>query len=208
LISKYFVGKKRNKAIKSKKFEFLSIGNAEKTPMHKDLKNLIKINSFYNFLSGFVEAFIIIFFNKFGNLEEVGISLSLLIIFEGLISLFTSKHLHKLGIKKIILITQIFESLRVLGFIFAQNVYHVYLLQILGGIIKGFNTPAYTNLFVDVCKDESSNSIGKHSSITTIMYGISVLIGGFMISFFGYKIMFIVWAIQELVYGIYAYLKV
>ncbi|MFA5333211.1 MAG: MFS transporter [Candidatus Nanoarchaeia archaeon] len=195
-------------SIKLKDFELIKTDDCEKSPMHKDLRNLIKINSFYNFLSGFVEPFIVIFFNEFGSLEEVGISLSLIIIFEGLVSLFTSKYLHKLGIKRIILITQIFESLRVLGFIFAQNVYHVYLLQILGGLFKGFNTPAYTNLFVDVCKDESSKSIGKYSSLTTIVYGISVLIGGFMIGFFGYKIMFMVWALQELFYGFYVYSKV
>lgn len=191
-----------------KDLELVKINNVEKAPMHKDLRNLIKINSFYNFLSGFVEPFIVIFFNEFGSLEEVGISLSLLIIFEGLVSLFASKYLHKLGIKKIILITQIFEALRVLGFIFATNVYHVYLLQILGGLFKGFNSPAYANLFVDVCKDESSKNIGKHSSLVTIMYGISILIGGFMISFFGYKLMFLIWAIQELVYGIYVYYKI
>jgi MFS family permease len=180
----------------------------EKKPMHNDLKHLIRINSFYNFLSGFVEPFIVIFFNEFGSLEEVGISMALLIIFEGFISMISSKHLLKIGIKKIILITQIFESLRIIGFIFASNVYHVYILQIFGGMFKGFNSPAYTNLFVDVCKDESSKNIGKHSGLTTIMYGLSVLLGGFMLSFFGYRLMFAVWAFQELIYGIYVYLKV
>lgn len=201
--------KKRVNPLKLKDVELLKCGkDDEKAPMHKDLKNLIKANSFYNFLSGFVEPFIVIFFNNFGSLEEVGISLALLIIFEGLVSLFTSKYLDRIGIKKIILITQIMESLRVLGFIFAQNVWHVYLLQILGGMFKGFNSPAYSNLFVDVCEDESSKNIGKHSSFTTIMYGISILIGGYMISFFGYQLMFLVWAIQELVYGLYVYYKV
>jgi len=75
-------------------------------------------------------------------------------------------------------------------------------------MFKGFNSPAYTNLFVDVCKDESSKNIGKHSGLTTIMYGLSVLLGGFMLSFFGYRLMFAVWAFQELIYGIYVYLKV
>jgi MFS family permease len=180
----------------------------ESTPMHKDLKNLIQINSFYSFLTGFVEPFIVIFFNEFGSLEEVGISVSILMIIQGIISLFSSKYLFKIGIRKIILFTQIFESLRILGFIFAQNVFHIYIIQILGGIIKGFNSPAYANLFVDVCQDESTKSIAQHTSLTTIMYGLSVLAGGFMIGFFGYKIIFLIWAFQELIYGIYVFFKV
>lgn len=202
--------KKIKQPLKIKDLNFINVGDEEneKNPMHRDLKNLITINSFYYLLSGFVEPFIVIFFNKFGSLEEVGISLSLLMIFQGVVSLFASKYLKKIGIKKIILITQIFEALRITGFIFAQNVFHVYFLQILGGMVKGFNTPAYSNLFVDVCKDESSKSIGEHSSFTTIIYGISILIGGFLIGYFGYSLVFMIWAAQELVYGIYVYSKV
>lgn len=193
-----------------KKYEFPPIEPdiKESTPMHKDLKNLIKINSFYSFLSGFVEPFIVIFFNGFGGLSEVGISVSILMIIQGIISLFSSKYLYKIGIRKIILFTQIFESIRIIGFIFAQNVFHIYIIQLVGGIIKGFNTPAYSNLFVDVCQDESTKSIAQHSSITTIIYGISVLMGGFVIGLFGYKIIFMVWAITELFYGIYVYFKI
>lgn len=184
------------------------IQKREKNPMHRDLRNLIKVNSFYNFLAGIIGPFLVIFFNKFGSIEEVGISFALLLIFEGLISFFASGKLRAWGIKKVLFITQVLESLRIMGFLFVTNVYQVYLLQIIGGIFKGFNVPAYNNLYVDVCEDESSRSIGYMSGIVTVFYGVSVLMGGLIIGAFGYKPAFILWAVQEFVYGVYVYANI
>ncbi|VVB74623.1 Multidrug resistance protein MdtG [Candidatus Tiddalikarchaeum anstoanum] len=182
--------------------------NTTNIKMSKDLRNLVLINSFYNFFYGLAEPFITIFFNKFGDLSEVGISIAILYIVQGVISYFVSNYINVLGPKRVVLISQIFESVRVFGFIFAQNVYWVYGLQILGGIIQGFNTPAYMSVYVNVCRDESDKSVGIHSSIPTIAYGVSALIAGFMIDMFGYVPIFILWGLQELFYGLYIYFKV
>ena len=178
-----------------------------KVPMHKDIKRLMMINSLYNFFFGLAEPFIVIFFNEFGSIEEVGISVALLLIMQGLVSLFVSKLISRIGAKKIILTTQILESSRIIALILAPNVHFIYLLQVIGGILRGFNEPSYDNLFVNVCKDESSSSIGIYSSFTIISYGASALIGGLIIGAFGYAPVFILWAAQELIYGVYLYLK-
>lgn len=180
----------------------------EGVKMHKDIRNLILINSFYNFFYGLVEPFIAIYFNQFGDISEVGISIAMLYIMQGLISLFTSQIISKIGARKIVLFAQIFEGLRIFGYIFAQNIYWVYTLQIIGGIIQGFNQPAYSNLFVDVCRDESSKSVGLHSSIVTLSYGVSALLAGFLINAFGYAPVFFMWGVQEIIYGVYIYFKV
>lgn len=179
-----------------------------KVPMHKDIKRLLMIDSTYAFFYGLAQPFIVIFFNNFGSLEEVGISVALLLIIQGIVSLITSKFISKLGSKRILLISQALEGIRIVLFLFVTNVYQVYFLQIVGGIFKGFNIPAYNNLYVNVCRDESSTSIGTMSSTTNIAYGVSALIGGLIIGEFGYMPAFILWAAQEVVYGVYVYFKV
>jgi MFS family permease len=177
-------------------------------PMHKDLKNLIRLNIVYNFFIGFASPFMVIFFNNYGSLEEVGIAIALMYVLQGTMSYLTSNLFSKFSARMIVLISQIAEGLRILGFLFVQDVYGVYVLQALGGIISGFNSPAYSNVYVDVCSDESGKNIGKQDSFPTIAYGISSLLSGFIIGSFGYAPVFIIWSIQEFVYGLFIYYKV
>lgn len=179
-----------------------------KIPMHSDMKNLLKLNVFYNFFIGFAQPFIAIFFNNFGSLEEVGIAVAIMYILEGLVSFLTSNLFSKYSAKLIVLVSQLADGLRIFGFLFVQDVYGVYVLQMLGGIIRGFNTPAYSNVYVDVCSDESSKSIGKQDSVPTMAYGFSTLLSGFIIGTFGYAPVFIIWAVQEIIYGLIIYYKV
>lgn len=184
------------------------IRKKESKHMHNATKRLIFINSIYYLFYGLIEPFMVIYFNDFGSIESVGISIAILCIMQGLISLFVSKILSKIDARLVVSLTSVGEGIRTFGFIFAPNVYFVYLLQFFGGILEGFRMPAYDSLFVKICKDESDTNIGTHTSVTTLIYGLSALVSGFIINMFSYTPIFIIWGLQEIFYGIYIYFVV
>ncbi len=175
--------------------------------MNDKFKKLTLIDTFWNFMIGLIAPFITIFFNEFGGFDEVGVSVAILLIIKGFTCFLTGRFLNKNNTKKILLISQIAESGRILLFLFAQNIYWVYGIQLIGGVVNGFITPAYSKLFVDVGKEEKGKSFSDRSGIITISMGVSALISGFLINFFGYALIFIIWSIAEFIYGLYIYFK-
>ncbi len=75
----------------------------------------------------------------------------------------------------------------------------------MGGITQSFIKPAYNELYVQVGEKETGKSFGERSSLVNISLGLSALISGILIEFFGYIPIFIVWGITEIFYGIYIY---
>ena len=176
--------------------------------MNERFKRLMLIESFWNFMYGLAAPFIAIYFNQFGGLEEVGISFAILSVFKGLMSFFAGKVLEKHTARTVLLFGQITESIRILLFIFASNIYFIYLLQFIGGITGGFISPSYFKLYVKVGKDEPGKSFGSSIALSNIAIGSSALISGLMLDYFGYAPMFIFWSIAELIYGLYIYFNV
>ena len=176
--------------------------------MHTDFKRLTFVDTLWYFVYGLAAPFITIFFNQFGGLEEVGISVAFLYIIKGLVSLFSINWLKKIDIKKVFLISQFFEGIRLIAFIFAKNIYWVYAIQFFGGVTGGFILPAYAKILVKVGNDESDTAFRKRTGYTQIAFGISALVAGFLINYFGYAPIFIAWGLLEIFYGFYICFKV
>ena len=176
--------------------------------MHTDFKRLTFIDTLWYFFFGLAAPFISIYFNQFGGLEEVGISIAFLYIMKGIVSLISINALKTIDIKKVFVSSQIFEGVRLICFIFVNNIYWVYFLQFLGGITGGFILPAYTKILVKIGEDESDTAFRKRTGFTQIALGISALLAGFLINFFGYAPIFIAWGLTEIFYGLYIYFSI
>ena len=170
--------------------------------MNKRFKTLMLADVFWCFLNGLIAPFITIYFNEFGGFEEVGLSVALFFVIQGLTSLVAGKFLQKFKSRHIIFITQMLEGVRILFFLMVRNIYWVYIIQFFGGLTNGFIEPAYNKLFVKVGKNEKGTSFGNVSALTNISIGVSALIAGVMINFFGYAPIFIIWSITEIIYGV------
>lgn len=177
--------------------------------MHKDFKRLLLIDGFWWFIYGLAAPFLTIYFKNFGGLEQVGFSVAILSLIKGFISLISTKFLKKeASIKKIFLIGQVIEGLRIISFIFANNIFQIYLIQVLGGITGGFVIPAYNVIYVRVGEDEDDNAFRTKTGVNNIIVGLSALLAGMLISVFGYVPIFIMWGVMEVFYGFYIYYNV
>lgn len=173
--------------------------------MHKGFRNLLIIDTFWSFVYGLAAPFITIYFNNFGSIKEVGLSVAIMYIIQGLLCFGAGKVLERIKPKKVLLFSQIAEGLRIFLFVLAKNVYWVYAIQFIGGITRAFITPAYSELLVKVSKKESGMSFGERSGLNMIALGLSALISGVLISYFGYTPIFVMWGFAEIVYGTYIY---
>ncbi|PIU61068.1 hypothetical protein COX58_00620 [archaeon CG_4_10_14_0_2_um_filter_Archaea_38_6] len=176
--------------------------------IHEDWNRLTLIDGFQSFFNGIVAPFLTIYFNNFGGLEAVGISVAALYIIKGLVSWGSSKVLNHRDMKKVFLFGQIFEGIRVVLFIFVQNIQGIIALQLIGGITGGLIVPAYNKLYVKVASDEPDNAYRYKTAVTNFSIGSSAIIAGFLINYLGYEIAFIAWGVTEIVYGIYFYFAV
>lgn len=176
--------------------------------VHQDFKNLTYIETIWYFMYGLAGPFLTIYFKEFGGIDEVGISLFAYYIILGISSLISIKYLKKNNIRKVFLLGQIFEGLRIIGFIFAQNIYWVYAIQLIGGLTKSLILPSYNHIYVKAGKDEPVKAFGAMTGYTNIALGASALIAGFLINYFGYTIVLTLWGLNEIIYGFYVYFKV
>jgi len=174
--------------------------------MNKDFKRLTFADTFWGFVYGLVAPFLTIYFNNLGDISDVGISVALFYLILGFVSLLSAK-MKSTDYKRIFLIAQIAEGIRIVGFIFANNIYWVYIIQLIGGVTAAFIRPAYSKIFVVAGDDEDDYAFRNRIGIMNIVMGISALIAGFLINIMGYQLMFLIWGIGEVLYGIYVYLK-
>lgn len=175
--------------------------------MNADFKRLTFIECFWSFFNGLIAPFLVIYFNDFGGLDEVGISVAIMYLIQGIvpfiiIKLFKKK---KRNMKKLFLLGQSLESLRVLFFIFAKSITHIYIIQLIGGITSSLVMPSYSKIFVNVGDDENDDAFNKQVGFINLSLGISALISGFFINYFGFIPVFILWSATEFIYGIYVY---
>jgi hypothetical protein len=178
--------------------------------LNKDFQRLTFIDALWDFFNGLAAPFLTIYFNGFGGLNEVGISVALRYTLQGIIPLLFSKFMkkRKSNMKLWFLIGQIFESLRVMLFIFASSINDIYIIQLLGGVTYSLISPAYTKIFVKTGDDEDDDAFRVRSGIINLIIGISALLSGFIINYFGFIPVFASWAIIELIYGFYIYFLV
>jgi hypothetical protein len=178
--------------------------------MNKDFQRLTFIDSMWFFFSGLMAPFLTIYFNGFGGLNEVGISVALRYCIQGIIPLIFSRIFKKrqTNMKKWFLIGQTLESARVALFIFASSMNDIYIIQLLGGITYSFISPAYQKIFVSTGNDEDDDAFRVRVGVVNLFLGLSALVSGFAINYFGFAPVFIAWSAMELFYGLFIYFLV
>ena len=175
--------------------------------MNDDFKKLTFIDSLWFFFNGLIAPFIAIYFNNFGGLEEVGISIALRFLIQGITPLAFSKFLkkRKTSMKKWLLAGQLLESARIILFIFASSINHIYVIQILGGFTYSLISPAYQKIFVLAGSDEDDDAFRVRVGAINLMMGFAALLSGFAITAFGFAPVFLAWAGMEIIYGFFIF---
>ena len=80
-----------------------------------------------------------------------------------------------------------------IGYLLVGNKYHLFIVQIIVGFAEAVNSPVWDELyskFLD--KGKSVYEWGLYASLKNIAGGISAIVGGVLVLYFGFKGLFII----------------
>ena len=164
------------------------------------------IDALWFFLDGFIAPVFAIFINQFGSLEEVGMAFAIISITKGIVSLFAGRISQKIGITRVILFVNIVFFFRALSFIFVTNVYQIFFLQFIAGILSAIESPTYQALkAILVKRKKAAEQFGVYNCWTNMAVGIGALFSGIVATEFGFNSLFVILAAANLIYGLGVY---
>lgn len=160
--------------------------------MKKTIRLLLIQNSFFEFGAGVFGPIYAIFVEKVGgNILDAGIAWAIFLISIGLFEMLVSKYIDSYKSKNILIATSTLYSIVIFSYIFVSNVYQLFILQLIAGIILAVDNPAWSSWYAKLQKD------GKRGHDFALMYmsnnlarGFAVLIGAAIAQFFGFKVIF------------------
>ena len=174
--------------------------------MNRGLRILLMVNTLLTFATGLFAPFYAIFVMKIGgDVVFAGLSWGLFSVTTGLLVLiFSDWGLKVQQPERLVALGYIIRSAVFLSYAFMGNIPQLILTQVLWGIGAAVGAPAYDSLYSKHTDQEGSLwQWGQYEGITSIAVGISAIIGGLVIAWLGYTMLFVIMAIIYLISGMY-----
>ena len=154
---------------------------------------LIFANSVSAIFGGFSIPFFLVFFFEFGGDASV---FATAIAIQGIFTAVASYHVGKLsdrmGRKPLLIASSIAGGLVVLLFAFIQNLWQLYVLQALAGIITAVYGVVEQVFLADITQKISRGAdIGRYVMIIGVLTSVFTIIGGFFVGLIPFRLAFL-----------------
>lgn len=167
--------------------------------MNKILKLLILNDFFFWTALGFVGPILAIYINDDitgGTLGLTGVAMSIYWITKSAVSLIASYFTDHDSDNSSKLVTVFLGTLITflvpVGYIFAQNIWHIILIQALFGVGAGLSYPGWMTLFTDfIDKGREGFEWSLDSAGISFGNGVAIAISGFIAQAYGFQMLFI-----------------
>ena len=176
--------------------------------MHKQIRYLLLINSFFVFAINLFGPLYAIFIRQITpEIYHVGGIWSFYIFSVGVLVLLISKYENRLKYADYFLILGFFfRSMGWLGYIFAEKIFHLYLIQIFLAIGESLGTPSFNFLYSkNLDKGNFASEWGLNTSISAFIMGAAAIIGSIIVKIFGFVPLFIFMIILSFISTIIAF---
>jgi DHA1 family multidrug resistance protein-like MFS transporter len=168
----------------------------------KNIKLMIAAAFVLYFLNGLLGPLLVVFIEKIGgeNLLNIGYVYATFLITSGVFSAVSGKLSDKYGRKKLILLGALVATSVPFGYIFVTNVYHILFLEFVLGISLGINFAPYFALFSESSKKvKRGMHFGLFDLMTSLASAIAILVGVYIVQFFGFVNLFLIMGILSFV---------
>ena len=165
-------------------------------------KLLLFGNTVRVFVSSLFAPLLAIFAREIGGtLIDVGGIYSIFFLMMGILSIPAGKLADKFGRKILVMLGGLMDSLISLGYVFSSSILHVYILQSLSGISTSISQPAWLALLAESTGERKRGErLGYYWALVTISSGVASLLAGIIASFYGFRIIFILMFIGNLIF--------
>ncbi|MBD3259838.1 MFS transporter [Candidatus Woesearchaeota archaeon] len=167
----------------------------------KERKRNLRIFTFSNSLIalafGLFGPFYLIFINDIGgSIENFGIAVGLVVLSGSLTSLIVGRFSDRIGRKPFLIFGGYVSALIVLFYAVIGSLWQLYLLQILSGMVAALFETSESAFLGDITEKEKRGSdIGKYDALVGLSEAAAIFIGGFLVSRFGFELVFIIVAL-------------
>lgn len=135
-----------------------------------------------------------------GTILTAGVAWSIFLIALGIFGFISSKFIDRFSLKKMTIITSILHAALIFAYVFVTQIWQLFLLQLLLGIIGAFNFPAWDAWFTNMQEHgKKGSSFALLHGTNNVGRGLAALVGGSIAFFIGFKMLFIVSSIFVLV---------
>ncbi len=177
-----------------------------KTRLNRGLRVLLASNAVLTFSIGLFAPFYAVFVQKIGgNIVFAGLSWGLFSVVTGVLVLaFSDWGLRVQRQERLVALGYATRSIVFLSYAFMNNIPQLLMTQVLWGIGTAVGAPAFDSLYSKhTDSDGSLWQWGQYEGLSSIAVGISALIGGLVIAWLGYRMLFILMAAICLALGVY-----
>lgn len=150
-------------------------------------------NAFFEFGAGLYGPLYAVFVQKIGGtIINTSIAWSIFLISLGVFGFIVSKYIDRFSIKKTTLTTSILHALLILSYAFVSQVWQLYLLQFLIGVIGAINFPVWDAWFTNMQEGKKrGGSFALMHATNNIGRGLASLGGGLIVFYAGFQMLFI-----------------
>ncbi|MBU0635740.1 MFS transporter [Candidatus Micrarchaeota archaeon] len=163
--------------------------------MRKWLKTLLVADSFAALASGMLLPIYAIFVGQIGgDLLDASSSWAVFAIIAGILiyvmGRWEDKHKHY---ARLMFSGYLLRALAFLGYFFVSNTTELFLVQIILGISAAVLTPSYDALYSSYLdKGKYATEWGAWEGMTLVVEGIAALMGGAIVFYFGFSVLFLI----------------
>ncbi|RLI99439.1 MAG: hypothetical protein DRP06_03480 [Candidatus Aenigmatarchaeota archaeon] len=169
--------------------------------MQKELKILLLSSGLFMLAGGLFGPIYAVFVEEIGgDLMTAGTAYGTFAIAAGILMFFVGRWEDRVKHQeKLIVIGYGLNCLGYFGYLFIRNPMDLFLVQIIFGIGKAIETPAFDGVYSKhLDHGKFVSEWGLWDSTTYIAFGISATIGGFLASIYGFKVLFVIMFVLSL----------
>lgn len=165
--------------------------------MKRNYKLFLTSSSTLYFAIGLFYPFWIVFVQDFGgSIENFGFSVGLMVLASSITSYFSGKYSDRCGRKVFLIVSSFAMSGVVFSYTLITSLLHLYILQILYGVVVAIQTTMKTALLGDLTfKHSRGLDVGRYDALVGLAAAITMMGGGFVIKYVGIETIFQVTAL-------------
>lgn len=170
----------------------------------RTVKILFTVESIWAFGSGlFLPIFAIFSTQIGGDITDAGIAAGIFLIVTSSLQWLIGEWIDRLQEKWFIVADYLLEAFVFFGYIFVQNIWQLFVLQVVLGIANAIGDPAWESLFGKSIPKASSGKLWSRSHLW-IGYasGFGIILGGYLAHHWGFRSIFFVGGVLSLVAAI------
>lgn len=176
---------------------------------NKNCNNLLLVESIWSFGSGlFLPVFAIFTEQVGGDITDAGIAAGIFLFVTSTLEYPIGKLLDKYKEKWFITADYFMEALIFFGYIFVDNKYELFVLQIFLGVANAIGDPSWESLF---SKSSPRNKSGSYWASSHLFVGYaaaaSIILGSMAIDSFGFKTVFFIGGCFSLIAALFSFIR-